>query len=342
MNKHKRHILIIYTGGTIGMIKNQKTGVLDTFNLEHLLKHVPEIREFDYDIQACQFNPPIDSSDFMPEHWKNIVHIIVDNYIKFDGFVILHGTDTMAYTASALSFMLQDINKPVILTGSQLPIGILRTDGKENIINAVEFAAAHNNGKPVITEVAVCFGQYLYRGNRVTKCNADNFNAFTAYNEQPLAVTGVDIKYHFNILYKPKGNFVPHFQMNQHVIAITLFPGISPNIIQHVMEDSEIQGIVLRTFGSGNAPKQQWLIKAITKANKQGKVIVNITQCQKGIVEMGRYQTGYQLYQAGVVNGRDMTVECAVTKLMFLLAQNLSPEKIRELMAANLAGELTV
>jgi len=340
-----RKVLIIYTGGTIGMIKNPINGTLDTFNLEHLVKHVPELSEFEYVISSCQFDNPIDSSDIQPSHWSMIVDIITNYYDSFDGFVILHGTDTMAYTASALSFMLQNINKPVILTGSQLPIGILRTDGKENIINAVEFAAAADeNGLPIVREVAVCFGQYLYRGNRVTKCNVDNFNAFTSYNENPLAVAGVDIQYDYKNLYRTDdgSKFIPHHEMNSHVIAITLFPGINPKVVQHVLEDDDINGIVLRTFGSGNAPKQQWLIDAIKKANENGKVIVNITQCQKGAVEMGRYQTGYQLYQAGVVNGRDMTVECAVTKLMFLLSRNLVPRQIRNLMSQSLVGEMTV
>ncbi len=344
MNKQKRKILLIYTGGTIGMIKNPVTGALDTFNYEHLLKHVPELNEFDYDIKAVQFNPPLDSSDIMPEHWKTMVKTISDNYNLFDGFVILHGTDTMAYTASALSFMLKNIAKPVILTGSQLPIGVLRTDGKENIINAVEFAAATDEmQRPVISEVAVCFGQFLYRGNRVTKCNADFFDAFTSYNAQPLAVTGVEIKYDFNQLLKPDNDgLISYYEMNPKVIAITLFPGISPKIIQNVLDDKEIKGVVLRTYGSGNAPRQQWLIDAIKKANAQGKIIVNITQCQKGVVEMERYQTGFQLYQAGVVNGKDMTVECAVTKLMFLLAQNYNPETTRKLMSTPLAGEMTI
>ena len=345
MKPYKRRVLIIYTGGTIGMIKNPVNGALDTFNLEHLIKHVPELSEFEYDIKSCQYDKPIDSSDIQPFHWSMIVDIISNYYNIVDGFVILHGTDTMAYTASALSFMLQNINKPVILTGSQLPIGILRTDGKENIINAVEFAAAADaNGISVLREVAVCFGQYLYRGNRVTKCNVDNFNAFTAYNENPLAVAGVDINYDYKNLYRPNegSEFIPHHEMNSQVIAITLFPGISPQIVRHVLEDDDIKGGVLRTFGSGNAPKQQWLINALKTANEKGKIIVNITQCQRCAVEMERYQTGYQLYQAGVVNGRDMTVECAVTKLMFLLSKNLRPMQIRSLMAQSLVGELTI
>lgn len=340
----KRHILLIYTGGTIGMIKNPQTGALDTFNFQHLKKHVPELNEFDYDIQSCQFEPPLDSSDIKLDHWAQIVHVIDDNYTSFDGFVILHGTDTMAYTASALSFMLENLSKPVVLTGSQLPIGVLRTDGRENIVNAIEFAAAaDDNGDPIVQEVAVCFGEKLFRGNRVTKCNADNFNAFTSYNCNPLAVTGVDINYDFKNLIRndEKKTFMPHFTMDPSVIAITLFPGLSQHIVEHVFGYSDIKGIVLRTFGSGNAPRQQWLLDAIKKANDKGKVVVNITQCQKGTVEMGRYETGFQLHQAGVVSGRDMTVECAVTKLMYLFAQKITPEEIRHIMSVPIAGELT-
>ena len=226
------------------------------------------------------------------EHWAQMVHVISDNYNSFDGFVILHGTDTMAYTASALSFMLENLSKPVVLTGSQLPIGVLRTDGRENIVNAIEFAAASDNlGNPIIQEVAICFGEKLFRGNRVTKCNADNFNAFTSYNCPPLAVSGVDISYDFKNLIKSDVNksFIPHFDMNPSVIAITLFPGLSQHIVEHVFGFSDIKGIVLRTFGSGNAPRQQWLLDSIKRANDKGKVVVNITQCQKGSVEMGRY-----------------------------------------------------
>lgn len=342
---YKRKILLIYTGGTIGMIKNPDSGTLEAFDFEHLSLHLPELAEFDCEIQAYQFNPPVDSSDMSPVLWGDIVRVIADFYDKIDGFVILHGTDTMAYTASALSFMLEHIRKPVILTGSQLPIGVLRTDGKENIINAIELAAqTDDNGDPIIQEVAVYFDQKLLRGNRTTKCSADNFSAFTSYNCEPLATTGINIKYNQPLLLRPDADasFLPHFDMDSSVIAITLFPGISPHIIEHVFVSEDIKGVVLRTFGAGNAPRKQWLIDAISHASENGKIVINITQCQQGSVEMGIYATGYQLRKAGVVSGHDMTVECAVTKLMFLLAQNLPPHDIRRLMEQPLAGELTV
>jgi L-asparaginase len=278
-----------------------------------------------------------------PELWAKLVNIIDYNYQQYDGFVILHGTDTMAYTASALSFMLENLGKPVVLTGSQLPIGVLRTDGKENMINAIEFAAAcDEQSRPLVPEVCVCFGQKLYRGNRVTKCNAENFSAFKSYNYPPLAVTGINIDFDLEKIRKidPEKKFTPHVELDNSVIAITLFPGIRSDVIEHVFRFPGIKGIVLRIFGSGNAPRLQWLIDAIKAATRDGKIVVNITQCQMGSVEMGLYATGNQLLEAGVVSGRDMTVECAVTKLMVLFGQGYSSKEVRELMCKSLAGEM--
>jgi len=340
----RRRVMLIYTGGTIGMIRNPETGALETFNFAHLQKHVPELNEFDYVIRSYQFDPPIDSSDMQPELWTRIVEIIRYNYDEFDGFVILHGTDTMAYTASALSFMLENLGKPVILTGSQLPIGVLRTDGKENLINAIELAAAcDENMRPRVPEVCVCFGQKLYRGNRVTKCNAENFNAFTSYNCAPLAVTGININFDEALIRHVDDSLpmVTHTRLDNSVIAITLFPGVRADVLEHVFRFPGIKGIVLRTFGSGNAPQKEWLLNAIRCATKDGKVVVNITQCQHGAVEMGLYATGQQLLAAGVVSGKDMTVECAVTKLMVLFGRGFSAEEVREQMSKCLAGELT-
>ena len=340
----KRRILIIYTGGTIGMIRNPETGSLRPIDFENLRQHVPELHEFDYEIQSHQFQPPIDSSDMCPELWAQLVGIIAQSYDDFDGFVVLHGTDTMAYTASALSFMLQGLAKPVVFTGSQLPIGVLRTDGKENLINAIEYAAAaHPDGRAIVPEVSVCFGQHLYRGNRVTKCSAEQFNAFTSYNFPPLATAGVNINYNLPLILPPQtAGLSPQYKLDNAVIAITLFPGIRPEIIRHVFALPDIQSIVLRTFGSGNAPQQTWLTDAIRSATAQGKTVVNITQCDAGAVAMGLYETGNHLQKAGVVSGGDMTVECAVTKLMYLLGRGLPASEVRRLMGEPLAGEISL
>lgn len=347
----KKKLLLIYTGGTIGMIRNPKTGALETFNLDHLQKHVPEINEFDYVINNIQFEPPIDSSDMTPQLWAKIARIIDSNYDDYDGFVILHGTDTMAYTASALSFMLENLAKPVILTGSQLPIGVLRTDGKENLLTAIELAAAQDEtGRPMVPEVCVFFGQHLYRGNRCTKSNSEHFKAFASYNYPYLAKTGININYNTAAIRKPlpsswdKGirPFKVHYEACPDVVALTLFPGITMKLIEQIMLMDNIKGVILRTYGSGNAPTSPGLVEVIRKASAAGKVIVNVTQCQSGGVSMGLYETSRQLIQAGVVSGHDMTVEAAITKLMVLFGQGFRPSEVRMLMNANLAGELTV
>ena len=299
-------VLLIYTGGTIGMIENPETGALENFNFDHLLKHVPELKRFNYRISSYQFEPPLDSSDMEPAYWAKLVKIINYNYDYFDGFVILHGTDTMAYTASALSFMLENLSKPVILTGSQLPIGTLRTDGKENLITAIEIAAAKNSdGTAIVPEVCIFFENHLMRGNRTTKINAENFNAFRSFNYPPLARVGIHIKYEPNLIRKPDPT--------------------KP----------------LKTFGSGNAPQKEWFIRQLKEATERGIIIINITQCASGAVEMGRYETGMHLLEAGVISGYDSTPECAITKLMFLLGHGLSNQDIRYKMNSCLIGEIT-
>lgn len=341
---HKR-LMIIYTGGTIGMIRNPETGSLETFNFEHLRKHVPEINEFDYVIHSYQFDPAIDSSDMTPQLWAKLVKIIDFNYDSFDGFVILHGTDTMAYTASALSFMLENLGKPVILTGSQLPIGVLRTDGKENLLTAIELAAAQDDeGHPLVPEVCVFFGQHLYRGNRCTKSNSEHFNAFSSYNYPALAKTGININYNPESIHKITASapFKPHYEADTSVVALTLFPGIEKKLIEHVLQLDGIKGIILRTFGSGNAPTHAWLAEAIRKATDDGKVVVNVTQCQSGGVTMGLYETSRQLLDAGVVSGHDMTIEAAITKLMVLFGRGFRASEVRQLMNVSIAGEMTV
>lgn len=336
-------ILLIYTGGTIGMIENPVTGALESFNFHHLLSLVPELRRFNYRIDTYSFNPPIDSSDMEPAHWARLVHIIQESYDRYDGFVILHGTDTMAYTASALSFMLEHLSKPVILTGSQVPIGMLRTDGKENLITAIEIAASRDEaGYPMVPEVCIYFERDLMRGNRTTKISAEKFNAFKSYNYPCLAHSGIDIKYIPSRIRRPDGlPLKPHYLFDTNVVVLTLFPGIQQRLITAVFHTPGIKAIVMKTFGSGNAPQKQWLINLIREAVDAGIVVVNITQCQSGSVEMDRYETGRQLLEAGVVGGYDSTPECALTKLMFLLGHQLPYEEVCRLMNTDLAGEIT-
>ena len=337
-------VLLIYTGGTIGMIENQETGALEAFDFDQLIENVPELKRFNYRIDSYQFTPPIDSSDMEPSLWSKLVKIIDENYQKYDGFVILHGTDTMAFTASALSFMLEDLSKPVILTGSQLPIGKLRTDGKENLITAIEIAASKDaDGTPTVSEVCIFFENHLLRGNRTTKINAENFNAFRSYNYPTLATAGIHIKYDYEKIHKadPNKPLKPYFLYDTNVIVLTLFPGIQENIIRNILHTPGLRAVVLKTYGSGNAPQKPWFIKLLKEATERGIVIVNISQCLTGMVEMGLYETGLHLLDAGVISGYDSTVEALITKLMFLLGHGKSDKEIRELMNQPIAGEFT-
>ena len=324
--QEKASILLIYTGGTIGMIENPETGVLESFNFQHLKDNMPELKKLGYSVATIQFDPPMDSSEMGPDSWMKIVKIIADNYQKYDGFVVLHGTDTMSYTASALSFMLENLSKPVILTGSQLPIGMLRTDGKENLITAIEIAAAKENGLPLVPEVCIFFENDLLRGNRTSKINADNFNAFRSYNYPALAHAGIYIKY----------------DLDRNIAILKLFPGISPQVVESILNIPGLKGVVMETFGSGNAPCEEWFLNMLKEAVDRGIVIVNVTQCRAGSVEMHRYETGHKLLEAGVTSGFDSTTESAVTKLMFLFGHGLTPDEVKEHMNCSLIGEVSI
>mgnify|MGYP002624555754 CR=1 FL=1 len=338
-------VLLIYTGGTIGMNRNPATGALEPFDFDHLLGRVPELAQLPVTIATRQFTPPIDSSDMSPEQWTLLAHIIADNYNDYHGFVVLHGTDTMAYTASALSFMLQNLTKPVVLTGSQLPIGQLRTDGKENLITSIEMAAARQqDGTPLVPEVCIYFNGHLMRGNRTTKQSTDGFNAFESFNYPHLADAGVQIAWHREHIHRPdyRRAMTPHFRLDSNVIIFSLFPGVRQDLIRHIVATPNLRSIVMRTFGSGNAPQSPWLISTLREATRRGKIVVNISQCLQGCVEMGRYDTGFQLKEAGVVSGHDSTVEAAVTKLMFLQGQYSDNEQVRRFMNLSLCGEITI
>ena len=338
-------ILMIYTGGTIGMVRNAATGALEAYSAENLKKNVPEMEYCGAEIETVSFPRPIDSSDIDPSHWGRMVKIISDNYDGYDGFVILHGTDTMAFTASALSFMLEDIGKPVILTGSQLPVEVIRTDAKENLLTAIEIAAAKDaQGHPVVPEVCIYFHDELMRGNRSSKISANNLAAFASNNYPVLASTGTDITYHHEFIraFDADRQFKPHYEMDPGIVILSLFPGLKADAVASVLGSDNVKGVIFRTFGSGNAPQNEHLLRALADAVAAGKTIVNISQCATGSVQMERYATGRQLLEAGIISGYDSTVEAALTKLMFLMGQGLSQAEIREKMNTSLAGEITL
>lgn len=337
------NILLIYTGGTIGMIENQKDGTLENFQLDQLMRHLPEMEKVGCAVDSYTFIPPIDSSDMEPRVWVKLVEVIASRYHQYDGFVVLHGTDTMAYTASALSFMLGNLTKPVVLTGSQLPIGALRTDGKENLLTSIEIAANKIHNHSVVPEVCILFENRLMRGNRTTKIAAENFKAFQSFNYPDLAHCGIHIRYsHEYILpcYKHKP-LHPRLNIDENVVILKLFTGIQQHVVDAILNIPDLKGVVLESFGSGNAPRKPWLIESLRRADRKGIVIVNITQCAQGSVMMNRYATGSQLYQAGVVSGKDMTTESALTKMMHLLGQGYGQDEIKKLMKKPLAGEIS-
>ncbi|HBX52152.1 MAG: L-asparaginase 1 [Bacteroidetes bacterium RIFOXYA12_FULL_35_11] len=338
----KASILIIYTGGTIGMIKSEETGSLVPFNFENLLKYIPLLKNYDAEISSLSFEPPVDSSNINPEAWIQLTAIIEENYDKYDGFVILHGSDTMAYTASALSFMLENLSKPVILTGSQLPIGLLRTDGRENLIVALEIACAKKDGKPIVPEVCIYFENMLFRGNRTHKFNAENFKAFISSNYPPLAEVGVHIKYNHQLIRQPQINFlIPHTKLNNNIALLKLYPGMNKKVVDAILNTEGLKAIVLETFGSGNAPTDKWFIDCLKNAIQNDIVILNVTQCKGGSVELGKYETSELLKEIGVLGGGDITTEAAITKLMYLLGHELKKKEIEKLLPISLRGELS-
>lgn len=339
----KSKILLIYTGGTIGMMQDIKTGSLKPFDFKSLSNQVPELTKFDVELSSISFEKPIDSSNMHKDVWVKLANIIKDKYNSFDGFVILHGSDTMSFTASALSFMLENLSKPVILTGSQLPIGIIRTDGKENLITAIEIAAANDKkGKAIIQEVCIYFEYKLYRGNRTFKFNSEHFDAFKSPNYPFLAEAGVEIQYNESAFLKRSAKALKVYtELDNDILVLKLFPGLSKKITTSLLNTKGIKAIILETFGAGNATTQEWFINELKSAIARGIVILNVTQCHEGRVVQGMYETSRQLKNIGVVSGHDITYESAVTKLMFLLGQKLPAKKVKDLLEKNLRGELT-
>lgn len=338
----KRSVLLIYTGGTIGMMEDLETRALKPFDFDHLFVEVPELKRFDLRLETYSFDPLIDSSNIQPRHWAEIARVIRDNYATYDGFVVLHGTDTMAFTASALSFMLRGLSKPVILTGSQLPIGMLRTDGKENLISAIQMAGMYRDNRARIAEVAVFFGSCLYRGNRTHKYSTEDFEAIHSPNLPPLAEVGIHIQFSKD-LHSPEveEQFSIQEEVEDRVAVLKLFPGITKTVVESVCNIPDLRGLIIETFGSGNATTESWFINVLNITRKRGVRVVNVTQCNKGFVEQGRYATSGAFQEMGIVPAVDMTLEAALTKMMVLLKQDLSEEAFERAMVTSIVGELT-
>ena len=341
----KASILLIYTGGTIGMKEDPALQALTPFDFSQILDEVPELSKFAYRIDSHTFDPIIDSSDVEPSHWISLVRLVEEKYDDYDGFVILHGTDTMAYSASTLSFMIEGLTKPVVFTGSQLPIGTPRTDGKENLISSVEIAAAKDEeGHAIVPEVCICFDNVLIRGNRSRKFNSDNFRAFRSEDYPPLAEAGISIRYNTALIRKPvswdvKPKF--HTKLDTRVSILKIHPGITPGVVRDILLGEDTRAVIIETYGAGNAPSKEWFLSIVREAAEKGKVLLNITQCVAGKVNMDIYATGKNLKAAGVINGYDSTTESALGKLFYLLGVFSTNEEVKAGLEMDLRGEIS-